>query len=131
MKKTISFFKQVFFPGVTGMFLAFMLLSCGARESSGTTAEPAAAEQSGSSDCLAGKWIAKADNVEKSFTFKDDNTGEEANTPDDIRQFNWKKKDDKTIAITYVTDPPSTQEWDLNLHCEANTLTVFGVVFKK
>jgi len=130
MKKTISFIKRVLFTGVTGLFLAFTLLSCGDKESR-YTAEAAAAEQSESSDCLAGKWIGSADNVEKSFTFKDDKTGEEANTPTDIRQFKWEKKDDKTIAIIYVTDPPSTQEWNLNLDCEAKTLTVFGVVFKK
>ena len=130
MKKPTSFIKQLLFPGV-GLFLVFALLSCGAKDSTATTTEPATAKQSGSSDCLAGKWIGKADNIEKSFTFKDDGTGEEANTPTDINQFKWTKKDDKTIAIVYVTDPPTTQEWNLSLDCEANTLTVFGVVFKK
>lgn len=130
MKKPTSFIKQLLFP-VVGLFLVFALLNCGAKESTGTTTEPATAEQDQSSDCLAGKWIGRADNIEKSFTFKDDNTGEEANTPTQINQFKWEKKDDKTISIVYVTDPPSTQKWDLSLDCEANTLTVFGVVFKK
>ena len=54
MKKPTSFIKQLLFPGV-GLFLVFALMSCGAKESSSTTTEPAAAEQSASADCLAGK----------------------------------------------------------------------------
>lgn len=132
MKKTISCLKRSIFPGMAGLFLVFMLSNCGSKESKNesATGDSAPAETSKSADCLNGKWAVMENNVEKSFTFKEDNTGTEVNTPDDIRSFKWQKKDDKTIGITYVNDP-SNKEWNLNLNCEAETLSFFGLVFKK
>jgi hypothetical protein len=129
MMKTVSFFKQGLFPGVAGLFLVFTLLSCGAKENTSAAEAPAGDEASKSQDCLNGKWTAMADNVEKSFTFNEDKTGTEVNTPESTNQFKWEQKDDK-VTIVYVEDP-SNQKWDFTLDCEAGTLLVFGISFKK
>ena len=130
MMKTISFLKRTLFVGAAGLFLVLTLLSCGAKENTGASTESAGDEKAKSSDCLNGKWTVMADNVEKSFTFNDDKTGTEVSTPEDIRQFKWEQKDDKTVAILYAEDP-SNKEWMLNLDCEAGTLSFFGLAFKK
>jgi hypothetical protein len=130
MKKTTSVLKRGLFAGVSGLFVVCMLLSCGSKENNSATAETATEEASESANCLNGKWTVMADNVEKSFTFNDDHTGQEVNTPDDIRQFKWEQKDSKQVAILYAEDP-SNKEWTLNLDCDAGTLSFFGLAFKK
>ena len=123
MMKSISLLKRTLYVGAAGLFMVLTLLSCGAKENTSTSTESAGDEATKSSDCLNGKWTAMADNIEKSFTFNEDKTGTEVNTPTDINQFKWEQKDDQ-VTIIYVEDP-SNQKWKRQKHVTSSFLLNF------
>ena len=93
-------------------------------------ANPAAGATAGS--CTEGTWEMVENGATKSFTFRADKTGEEISTPPDASPLTWSMKDDKTVHIVYTAqgDVQST-EWDLNVDCQANTLSFYGATYKK
>ena len=113
-------------------FLFFVLFlmapGCSTKKPTGAKGEPAAASDE---SCLLGKWVATEGTIEKSFTFNADKTGQEVQSPSDIRPLNWSKNGRKLHIIYLPHGDTVKSEWDLDYKCSEKELRVLGLTYKK
>jgi hypothetical protein len=108
--------------------LAFILFCCGSKGAAdlrdvGFGKKPAA------NDCIIGEWKLVENGVTKSFSFSADNTGQESQSPTDIRPYRWETKGAK-LFVVYSADA-SGRSWEFSIDCPSNELRVFGMAYKK
>jgi hypothetical protein len=101
--------------------LLFSLVNCSQKN--------AGKDVAGSDDCLVGEWKFTSNGTTKSFSFRGDQTGNEVQSPTDVRPFRWRKANQK-ISIIYMSDP-SRRTWDFTLNCDQAELKIFGLSYKK
>jgi hypothetical protein len=106
-----------------------MVVSCSpSSKTSGSQSAPAA---SASTDCLVGTYTVVKGGKTMSFTFKSDHTGSEVYSPTDIRELTWTQNGNKVHIIYPAHGDYGKTEWDIQVDCGANKLSVFGLVYKK
>ncbi|MFW6369941.1 MAG: hypothetical protein ACOC10_01910 [Bacteroidota bacterium] len=106
--------------GFYSIFLLSMVILLSCSEEKSTQSDPA-------TECLPGTWEFVEDNFTKSFTFNADHTGIEVQAANDVRNFTWEVKKNKPVII-YVNE---TNEWEFDLDCEKNELTILFAVYQK
>jgi hypothetical protein len=99
--------------------------------SSKTSEAKSAPAASASTDCLVGTWTVVERGKTRSFTFNSDHTGSEVYTPKDIRQLTWTQNGNKVHIIYPEHGDYKKTEWDIQVDCGTNKLSVFGLVYKK
>jgi hypothetical protein len=114
-----------------------LLVSCGGDAEppppAGAPADAAPQQASpGTQDCLVGAWTMEEAGVTRSFTFNANHTGEEVQSPEEIRPFSWSLEDDETVRIIYTAHGDvQSSEWDLELDCTAGRLSFYGAHYTK
>jgi hypothetical protein len=113
-----------------------LLVACGGdADAPPSQSAPAGAAQTpspGTQECLVGMWTMEENGVTRSFTFNENHTGEEVQSPDEIRPFSWTLEDDETVRIIYTAHGDvQSSEWDLELDCAANRLSFYGAQYTR
>lgn len=85
---------------------------------SATATGPFAAEA-----CVVGTWKKKDGTFTQTMDFKADKTGEEVQSRDDKRTFEWKVKNDSIVEIHYTTNAAAKSDWDVSVDCKNNKLS--------
>ena len=83
-----------------------------------TNAGPFAAEA-----CVVGTWKKKDGTFTQTMDFRADKTGEEVQSRDDKRTFEWKVKNDSIVEIHYTTNAAAKSDWDVSVDCKNNKLS--------
>lgn len=86
----------------------------------GTTAGTTAFAADG---CVQGTWKKKDGTFTQTITFNADKTGEEVQSRDDKRTFEWTVKNDTTVEIHYTTAASAKSDWNVTLDCARNRLS--------
>jgi hypothetical protein len=111
---------------------ALFMLACGGSDAPATddttnSAAPATTATGTGESCLVGVWTMEEDGVTKSFTFNADHTGEEIESPPEVRHFTWSLTDAETVHIVYPEDGDTMRsEWDLDVDCGAGEVRFYG-----
>lgn len=113
---------------------ALFLVACGGSDAppadGDTDARPAAA--AASDGCLLGEWTMEEHGVTKSFTFRADQTGEEIESPPEVRHFTWSLTDPQTVHIVYPEEGDNMRsEWDLDVDCAAGEVRFYGAKYRR
>ena len=92
--------------------------NAGAANASAPSPGPFAAES-----CIAGVWKKKDGTFTQTMTFNADKTGEEVQSRQDKRTFEWKVKNDSIVEIHYTTAGSQKSDWDVSVDCQNNKLS--------
>jgi hypothetical protein len=124
--------KRKLFWASLGCFLAVVVLMVGSCSPSSKASESkSASAASASTDCLVGTWTVVERGRTRSFTFNSDHTGSEVYSPKDIRPLTWTRNGNKVHIIYPEHGDNKKTEWDIQVDCATNKLSVFGLVYKK
>jgi hypothetical protein len=122
---------------MTVMTLVLCVAACGdaapPQPQSQPADAPAAQVRTGASaQCLVGTWAMEEAGVARSFTFNADHTGEEIQSPTEVRPFAWSLEDEETVRIIYTAHGDvQSSEWDLELSCAENRLSFYGADYSR
>ena len=75
------------------------------------------------SSCVEGTWKKKDGTFTQTISFNPDKTGEEVQSRDDKRTFEWKVTNDTTVEIHYTTKSSAKSDWNVTLDCAKNRLS--------
>ena len=89
----------------------------------GATAGAANAGPFAAEACVVGTWKKKDGTFTQTMDFKADKTGEEVQSRDDKRTFEWKVKNDSIVEIHYTTNAAAKSDWDVSVDCKNNKLS--------
>lgn len=73
--------------------------------------------------CVQGTWKKQDGSFTQTITFNADKKGEEVQSRDDKRTFEWTVKNDTTVAIHYTTAASAKSDWNVTVDCSKNRLS--------
>ena len=75
------------------------------------------------SSCIEGTWKKKDGTFTQTLTFNPGNTGEEVQSRDDKRTFEWGVKNDSTVEVHYTMKNAKNSDWNVTVDCSKNRLS--------
>ena len=75
------------------------------------------------SSCLEGTWKKQDGTFTQTLTFNANNKGEEVQSRDDKRTFEWGIKNDTTVEIHYTMKNAKNSDWNVTVDCSKNRLS--------
>jgi hypothetical protein len=73
--------------------------------------------------CLQGTWKKKDGTFTQTLTFNPNNKGQEVQSRDDKRSFEWGIKNDTTVEIHYTMKNAKNSDWNVTVDCSNNRLS--------
>ena len=73
--------------------------------------------------CLEGTWKKQDGTFTQTLTFNPNNKGEEVQSRDDKRTFEWGVKNDTTVEIHYTMKNAKNSDWNVTVDCAHNRLS--------
>jgi hypothetical protein len=73
--------------------------------------------------CIEGTWKKKDGAFTQTLTFNPGNKGEEVQSRDDKRTFEWGVKNDSTVEIHYTMKNAKNSDWNVTVDCSKGRLT--------